>query len=97
MAYKRKLEKDIRCLLEYGMEVFGGRWNFRIICVLATLGTLCSSELRKNGQYVLASALKDLIANGIIEQQSFDEISPRVEYSLSESGKSVVSILQSIC
>ena len=101
MAYKRKLEKDICCPLEYGMEVFGGKLNSRIICVLATLGTLRYSELRKEmgniTDAVLASALKDLIANGIIERQSFDEIPPRVEYSLSERGKSVVSILQSIC
>ena len=33
--YKRKIEKDIRCPLEYGLEVFGGKWNSRIICVLA--------------------------------------------------------------
>ncbi len=38
--YQRKLEKDIRCPLEYGMELFGGKWNSRIICVLAALGTL---------------------------------------------------------
>ena len=25
--YQRKLEKDIRCPLEYGMELFGGKWN----------------------------------------------------------------------
>ena len=29
--YQRKLEKDIRCPLEYGMELFGGKWNSRII------------------------------------------------------------------
>ena len=33
--YQRKLERDIRCPLEYGMELFGGKWNSRIICVLA--------------------------------------------------------------
>ena len=44
--YQRKLEKDIRCPLEYGMELFGGKWNSRIICVLAALGTLRYSELR---------------------------------------------------
>lgn len=38
--YQRKLEKDIRCPLEYGMELFWGKWNSRIICVLAELGTL---------------------------------------------------------
>ena len=51
----------------------------------------------RNGQYVLESALKDLIANGIIERQSSDEILLRVEYSLSERGKSEVPILQNIC
>ena len=38
--YQRKLEKDIRCPLEYGMELFGGKWNSCIICVLSALGTL---------------------------------------------------------
>ena len=33
--YKPKLEKDIRCPLEYGPEIFGGKWKSRIICVLA--------------------------------------------------------------
>lgn len=47
IMYQRKLEKDIRCPLEYGMELFGGKWNFRIICVLAALGTLRYSELRR--------------------------------------------------
>lgn len=45
--YQGKLERDIRCPLEYGMELFGGKWNSRIICVLAVLGTLCYSELRR--------------------------------------------------
>ena len=99
--YQRKLEKDIRCPLEYGMELFGGKWNSRIICVLAALGTLRYSELRREmgniTDAVLASTLKGLIANGIVERKSYDEIPPRVEYSLTEKGASVVPILQSIC
>lgn len=99
--YQRKLERDIRCPLEYGMELFGGKWNSRIICVLAALGTLRYSELRKQmgniTDAVLASTLKNLIANGIVERRSYDEIPPRVEYSLTECGKSVVPILQRIC
>lgn len=99
--YQRKLEKDIRCPLEYGLEIFGDKWNSRIICVLAAKKVLRYSELRKEmgniTDAVLASSLKELIANDIIIRKSYDEIPPRVEYTLSEKGLSVVPILQSIC
>ena len=32
--YKKKLDDDIRCPLEYGLTLFGGKWRSRIICVL---------------------------------------------------------------
>ena len=99
--YQRKTDRDIRCPLEYGMEIFGGKWNSRIICVLAEKEVLRYSELRREmaniTDAVLASSLKELIANGIVVRKSYDEIPPRVEYSLSEKGKSVVPILQNIC
>ena len=99
--YQRKLEKDIRCPLEYGLEVFGGKWNSRIICVLAAKQTLRYSELRREmgniTDAVLAATLKELIASGILSRRSYDEIPPRVEYSLTDKGRSVVPILQSIC
>ena len=99
--YKPKLEKEIRCPLEYGLEVFGGKWKSRIICVLAAKEVLRYSELRKETgnitDAVLAAALKKLISDQIVVRRSFDEIPPRVEYSLTEKGQSVVPILQSIC
>lgn len=99
--YQRKFEKDIRCPLEYGLEIFGGKWNSRIICVLAAKQTLRYSELRREmgniTDAVLAATLKELIASSIISRRSYDEIPPRVEYSLTEKGRSVVPILQSIC
>lgn len=55
------------------------------------------SETFKITDAVLSSALKELIADDIIHRQSYDEIPPRVEYSLTEKGQSVVPILQSIC
>lgn len=99
--YQHKLEKDIRCPLEYGLQVFGGKWKSRIICVLAAKKTLRYSVLRKEmtniTDAVLASTLKELIADNIVERHSYDEIPPRVEYTLTEKGRSVVPILQSIC
>lgn len=99
--YKPKLEKDIRCPLEYGLEIFGGKWKSRIICVLAEKNVMRYSTLRKEmaniTDAVLAATLKELIADEIIERRQFNEIPPRVEYSLTQKGKSVVPILQSIC
>lgn len=99
--YQKKLDPDIRCPLEYGLELFGGKWNSRIICVLANKGVLRYSELREEmgniTDAVLAATLKVLITNNLIERKSYDVIPPKVEYSLTEKGKSVVPILQSIC
>jgi len=99
--YKPKLEKDIRCPLEYGLNVFGGKWKSRIICVLAEKKVLRYSSLRKEmtniTDAVLATTLKELIADGIIQRKQFDEIPPRVEYCLTKKGISVIPILQSIC
>lgn len=99
--YQRKMDEDIRCPLEYGLEIFGGKWKSRIICVLSEKGTLRYSALRKEmsniTDAVLASTLKELIADDIVQRRSFDEIPPRVEYCLTEKGNSVIPILQSIC
>lgn len=99
--YKAKLDKDIRCPLEYGLEIFGGKWKSRIICVLAAGEKLRYSALRKEmaniTDAVLAAALKELIADALVTREQFNEIPPRVEYRLSAKGASVVPILQSIC
>ena len=95
--YKKKLEEDIRCPLEYGLAIFGGKWKSRIICVLAVNEKLRYSQLRKEmyniTDAVLAATLKDLVEDGIAERKPYDEIPLRVEYSLTEKGKSVVPIL----
>lgn len=99
--YKPKLEKDIRCPLEYGLDIFGGKWKSRVICVLAEKETLRYGELRKEmsniTDAVLAATLKELLRDGVIARRQYDEIPPRVEYTLTEKGKTVVPILQSIC
>ena len=55
--------------------------------------TLRYSEIRTEmyniTDAVLAATLKELIADGIVNRRSFDEIPPRVEYSLTEKGESV--------
>lgn len=100
MARKRKTEKDIRCPLEYGLDVFGGKWKSRILCVLSD-GQLRYSVIRQEMTDVtdaaLANALKDLQTNELVKRIQFEEIPPRVEYALTGKGRSVIPVLQHIC
>lgn len=99
--YQKKLETDIRCPLEYGLEVFGGKWKSRILCVLAEKNVLRYSALRRElaniTDAVLATTLKELLADDMIQRIQYTEIPPMVEYTLTEKGRSVIPILQSIC
>ena len=78
--YTPKTEKEIRCPLEYGLDVFGGKWKSRIICVLADMQLLRYSELRREmtniTDAVLAATLKELLDDGMIDRKQYNEIPP---------------------
>jgi DNA-binding HxlR family transcriptional regulator len=99
--YEPKIEKTIVCPIEYGLDIFGGKWKSRIICVLSAKDTLRYNALRKElgnvTDAVLAAMLKEMLADGIVNRKQYNEIPPKVEYSLSAKGRSVLPVLQSIC
>jgi len=101
MKYELKHEKEIMCPLEHGLDVFGGKWKSRIICVLSVNNVMRYSEIRKElgniTDGVLTAMLKELIEDKIINRNQYNEIPVRVEYALTEEGKSVLPILTSIC
>ena len=98
--YKRKLERDIHCPLEYGLSILGGKWKSRILCVLGTSGPMRYSDLRTAlgniTDAVLSGALRELNEENMVERIQFEEIPPRVEYSLTERGRSALPILKAI-
>lgn len=99
--YKPKLEKDIRCPLEYAMDLFGGKWKPRVICMLGLNGTMrygeLKRELEKITDTVLAATLKEMINDGLVKRIQYDEIPPRVEYCLTDVGVSTVPVLGNMC
>ena len=101
MKYEPKTEKDILCPLEYGLNMFGGKWKSRILCVLSGGGVMRYSEIRGEltniTDAVLAAMLKEMIADGLISRTQYNEIPPKVEYALTAKGHSVLPIFQSIC
>ena len=101
MKYKPKIEKEIRCPIAYGLEIFGGEWKSRILCVLSSQDVMRDNEIRKElrniTDAVLASMLKEMITCDLISRRQYEQIPPKVEYALTDKGRSVLPILQSIC
>lgn len=101
MKYKPKVEKEILCPIEYGLDMFGGKWKSRIICVIASTSVVRYNEIRKQlgniTDTVLAAMLKGLIADRLVSRKQYNEIPPKTEYTLTDKGQSVLPILQSIC
>lgn len=101
MKYEPKMEKEMMCPIEYGLDAFGGKWKSRILCVLASTNALRYNEIKKElgniTDAVLAAMLKELAADALIRRKQYEEIPPKVEYALTKKGESVLPILQSVC
>jgi DNA-binding HxlR family transcriptional regulator len=99
--YVPKIKKEMRCPTEYAIELCGGKWKARIICLITSNGTMRYNAIRKEltnvTDTVLTSALKELIAEGIIIRKQYNQIPPKVEYILTEKGASLKPIMRSIC
>ena len=87
------------CPVEITMGLIGDKWKVLIIRDLLT-GTKRFGELKKslNGitQKVLTNNLRQMEASGLVNRKVYAEVPPRVEYSLTELGKSLQPILNAL-
>lgn len=79
---------------------FSGKWAILILCVLseneATRFNIINKALPDISPKVLSETLKSLEADGLINRKLYAEIPPKVEYSLTELGKSLLPIINSL-
>ncbi|CDR08814.1 winged helix-turn-helix transcriptional regulator [Streptomyces iranensis] len=84
-----------QCAVEIAMEVLGGRWKLAIIRKLF-IGTHRFGELRRAlpgvTQRMLTRQLRELEADGLISRTVHAEVPPRVEYALTDTGRSLERI-----
>jgi len=87
------------CPVETTLMLIGDRWKVLILRDLMT-GTKRFGELKKSigsvSQKVLTAQLRDMEANGLVHRQVYAEVPPRVEYSLTELGRSLKPILDAM-
>lgn len=88
--------QDESCPMKQACKVLEGKWKMPIIYVLSTNGTLRYNELKQAlgiTNVMLSSTLKDLEQEGLVIRVSYNEIPPRVDYSLSEQAQSLVPVI----
>jgi DNA-binding HxlR family transcriptional regulator len=93
---KSKAEpRTYSCGLEAALEVAGGKWKILILWHLRE--PLRFSQLRREvvgiSEKVLIQQLREMEADGIVKRKAFNEIPPRVEYSLTAFGLSLKEAL----
>lgn len=85
------------CPLKQALSAIGGKWKIRIICTLNADGTQRYNDLMRKTEGItsamLSSSLKELESDGIVERRQYEEIPPRVEYSLTDHGRELWPIL----
>ncbi len=88
---------NYRCTVSVTLAIIGGKWKSLILWHLS-FKTLRFSQLQRRlakvTQKMLTQQLRELEADGLIHREVYAEVPPRVEYSLTELGESVVPILQ---
>ena len=72
-----------------------------ILYVLAEFGVVRFNEMKKYIDEIsyktLSSSLKELEADKLVHREEYPQIPPKVEYSLTERGKSLIPILETMC
>lgn len=101
-TYQMKIlgNKPYRCAFELTLEIIGGKWKLLIIYFLAGRGMLRFGELRRClpevSERMLVKQLRELERDKIIHRDIHQAVPPRVDYSLTEAGKTLIPIMNSL-
>lgn len=89
-------EKIYHVAVEATLDVIGGKWKPVILCHLGSrtlrTGELCQL-MPDVSQRVLTRQLRELEVDNIVQRKVYNQVPPKVEYSLTEEGKSLRNIL----
>ena len=100
MAIEAKNNKHYKCPVEATLDVIGGKWKPIILWQLKA-EKLRFSGLQQSMQGIspkmLTKQLRELEEAGLVLREVYPEIPPRVEYSLTEFGKTVLPVLDALC
>ena len=85
----------------YTLSLISGKYKMTILYTLMEFGVVRFNEMKKYiggiSYKTLSASLKELEADQLVHREEYPQIPPKVEYSLSERGKSLMKILDQLC
>lgn len=88
------------CPIRNVVARFGNKWSLLVLLVIDNAGIVRFKELGRLipdiSTRILSATLKTLEADGLINRKAYAEVPPKVEYSLTEIGKSLIPLIMQL-
>lgn len=89
------------CPVRAGMRVLGGRWAMLLVHTLSSVpARMRFGELRRAtvgiSEKMLTQELRKLVAAGLVERHDYREVPPRVDYALTDLGRSSLPVVRAV-
>lgn len=85
----------------YTLSLINGKYKMTVLYTLMEFGVVRFNEMKR---YIggisfktLSSTLKELEADQLVHREEYPQVPPKVEYSLTERGRSLIPILDALC
>jgi DNA-binding HxlR family transcriptional regulator len=92
--------KTFHCPVEAALDVIGGKWKPLILWALGD-NVMRFGELQKElpgvNTKMLTKQLRELEEDGVISRKVYPEVPPRVEYAITDFGRTLIPILEALC
>ena len=89
-----------RCPIRNVLSRIGDKWSMLVLFTLENNECQRFKELQRNipdiSQKMLTATLKTLEADGLVRREAYAEVPPRVEYSLSDKGRSLLHLINNL-
>ena len=85
----------------YTLSLINGKYKMTILYTLMRFGVVRFNEMKKYigtiSYKTLSATLKELECDRLVHREEYPQIPPKVEYSLTDRGKSLIPILDAMC
>ncbi len=101
MAAAARRKRRYNWGIEAAIDIVGGKWKPLILYALKE-GTMRFSQVQnwmepRITPRMLTKQLRQLEEDGLVSRKVYPEVPPKVEYSLTENGKSIIPVLDELC